>query len=74
MPAIVTANNAMRRVPKTFDGGDIDDQALVRPGHELYGMPRDRETTPMRAGVTNIYLLGCLRCGACGAIFCHYWV
>ena len=72
MPAIVTANNAMRRVPKTFDGGDIDDH-----GH-WYGRDMScmecRETTPMRAGVTNIYLLGCLRCGACGAILCEYWI
>ena len=68
----MTATDAMRNVPKSFDGGDIDNHA------HWYGPDMSclecRETTAMRSGMTSIYLLARLECGACGETFCLYWV
>lgn len=60
-----------RDVPKTFDGGDIDDH-----GH-WYGAEMSclecRETTHMRMGITATYLLAALQCGECGETFAETW-
>ena len=59
MPAIVTANNAMRRVPKTFDGGDIDDH-----GH-WYGQDKQLANA---ADVRRVLSRGCLCKGFLSAL------
>ena len=68
----MTATNPIHNVLKSFDGGDIDNH-----GH-WWGQDMSclecRETTAMHAGITSIYLLACLECGACGETFCLYWV
>src|SRR5207302_9864721 len=51
MPAIVTANNAMRRVPKTFDGGDIDDHGHWRSEERRVG--KEEETEVLTYGDTS---------------------
>ena len=68
----MAATDPMHNVPKSFDGGDIDNH-----GH-WWGQDMSclecRETTAMRSGMTSTYLLASLQCGECGETFCLYWV
>lgn len=60
-----------RDVPKTFDGGDIDDH-----GH-WYGAEMSclecHETEAMRMSITATYMLAALRCGNCSEVFAETW-
>lgn len=60
-----------RDVPKTFDGGDIDDNGHWR-GAEM-GCLECRTTRRMVVGPTATYLLSVLRCGECGERFAEFW-
>ena len=63
---------AMHNVPKSFDGGDIDDEGRWY-GQDLSCL-ECRQTTAMRLSITSTYLLAALHCGECGATFCEYWI
>ena len=68
----VPARENMRKVPVTFDGGDINDNGQWR-GEEM-GCLECREIHQVRAGITATYLLAQLQCGGCGERFAEYWV
>lgn len=61
-----------RNVPKTFDGGDINDTGHWR-GADMCCL-ECRETSAMRIGITATYLLAALQCGECGETFAETWL
>ncbi len=71
-PCTKAAAKAMRGVPKTFDGGDIDNDGQWY-GSEMCCL-ECRETADVRCGTTSTYLLGTLECGECGEVFAEYWL
>jgi transcription elongation factor Elf1 len=61
----------MRNVPKTFDGGDIDNHGHW-VGAEMSCL-ECHETAEVRMGLTATYMLAAIECRECGEVFAEVW-